>query len=77
MTMLGGMQTPTPGGTPPTTLLTVAEAAMRLSIGRSHLYALMASGELRSIRLGRRRLIPESAIEDLIADALLVEAGRP
>lgn len=38
----------------------------RLGVGRSTVFALMASGQLRSCKVGRRRLIPESAIRDFI-----------
>ena len=35
-------------------------------IGRSSIYRLMDSGELRSVKVGRRRLIPDSAIADYV-----------
>jgi len=38
-------------------LVTVNEAARRLSIGRSHLYEYLLSGSLRSILIGRSRRI--------------------
>ena len=38
----------------------------RLGVGRSTVFALMASGDLRSCKVGRRRLVPESAIVDFI-----------
>ncbi len=48
-------------------LLDVPQAAARLGgIARSSVYQLMAAGELRSIKVGRRRLIPSSAITDLV-----------
>ena len=37
-------------------------AAERLGVGRSKVYELMGSGQLRSVKLGKRRLIPESAL---------------
>ena len=43
-------------------LLTVAECAEELRVGRSFLYALVASGVLPSIRMGRRRMIRRSDI---------------
>lgn len=42
-------------------------AGARLGIGRSMVYRLMDSGELRSVKVGRRRLVPESAIVEFIA----------
>jgi excisionase family DNA binding protein len=48
-------------------LLSIDEAAEILGVGRSTTKTLLGTGRLRSVRLGSRRLIPESAIEDLIA----------
>jgi excisionase family DNA binding protein len=43
------------------------EAVMeRLSVGRSMVFELMASGELRSLKVGRRRLVSEAAIVEYI-----------
>lgn len=48
--------------TPPTeaeaVLLTVEEAAKRLRIGRTTMYALVSSGDVESVTIGRRRLVP-------------------
>lgn len=46
----------------------------RLGVGRSTVFALMASGQLRSCKVGRRRLIPEAAISDFI-DSLDATGG--
>ena len=43
-------------------LLTVAEAARRLGIGRSLMYELLASSEVESIHVGRLRRIPADAL---------------
>ena len=43
-------------------LLTVAECAEELRVGRNFLYALVCSGVLPSIRMGRRRMIRRSDI---------------
>jgi excisionase family DNA binding protein len=43
-------------------LLTVAEAARRLGIGRSLLYELLADGQVESIHVGRLRRIPTDAL---------------
>lgn len=51
---------------PDKTLLTVTEAADRLSLGRSRLYEEISSGRLRSIQVGRRRLIPVDALGDFV-----------
>lgn len=38
----------------------------RLSIRRSAVFSLIGSGELRSIKLGKRRLVSESALREFI-----------
>jgi excisionase family DNA binding protein len=38
-----------------------------LNVGRSTAYDLIRSGRLRSVKIGRRRLIPRDALEDLLA----------
>jgi excisionase family DNA binding protein len=43
-------------------LLTVAETAEELRVGRNFLYALVCSGVLPSIRMGRRRMIRRSDV---------------
>jgi excisionase family DNA binding protein len=49
-------------------LHSVPDAAHVLGIGRSLLYELLAAGEITSVSIGRRRLIP--------ADALLAYVER-
>jgi len=44
-------------------VLTVEEAAERLGIGRTLMYALVTSGEVESVRIGRLRRIPADALE--------------
>lgn len=46
---------------------TVPEAAKLLRISAAHAYALVSRGELPSLHLGRRILIPRCALESLIA----------
>lgn len=43
------------------------EASALLGIGERSVYALIRSGQLRSIRVGRKILIPLSAIEEFLA----------
>lgn len=42
--------------------VSVAEAAHRLSLGRTKVYQLLESGELRSRKSGRRRLVNVASI---------------
>ena len=51
----------------PDRLLSVDEAAALLGIGRSMMYNLVAAQRIRSLKVGRRRLIPSGAIADYIA----------
>ena len=44
----------------------IKSAQERLNLGRSKIFELIASGELRSVQVGARRLIPEQAIVDFI-----------
>lgn len=48
-------------------LRTVEEAAERLGIGRSNMYRLLATGQVRSIRIGRLRRIPVEALDHYVA----------
>lgn len=55
-------------------LLTINEASERLRIGRSTLYDLIRSKRLRTIKIGSRRLVPASAIDQVVA-SLMEEAA--
>lgn len=44
-----------------------AEAARILGICRDTVYLLMRSGRLRSVRVGRARLIPVAVLDELLA----------
>ncbi len=50
----------------PSSLLSVTEAANMLGISRASLYPLLGQGDLESVAIGRRRLIPLSAIEKYV-----------
>lgn len=43
-------------------LLTVEEAAARLGIGRTTAFALVKSGEIASVQIGRLRRVPADAV---------------
>lgn len=47
-------------------LLRPEQAAAALSIGRTAVFELMRSGQLRSIRVGGRRRIPASALAEFV-----------
>ncbi len=53
--------------TPEPLVDSVNDAAVRLGLSRTTLYELMASGQLRSVKIGKRRLIPRDAQCELLA----------
>ena len=63
----------TPVANAPGRLLSIDEAAAALGLGRTALYPELMSGRLRSFKVGRRRLIPASAIDAYIE----ARAGDP
>ncbi|BDU04962.1 helix-turn-helix domain-containing protein [Nocardia cyriacigeorgica] len=48
-------------------LLTESDVRKVIPIGHSKYYELIRSGELRSVKIGRRRFVTEQAIADYIA----------
>ena len=58
----------------PHLLLTVEEVAERLGIGRTLVYALMQSGDLESLRIGRLRRIPADALPTFLARLRALQA---
>lgn len=55
-----------------TALLTIAETCEALRVSRWSVHRLIQSKRLESILLGRRRLVPEAAVQQLI-EALRAE----
>ena len=56
-------------------LVTIAEAAIALGIGRSTVYDLIATGELEVVHIGRAARVPSSALQDLVVR--LHRRGQP
>lgn len=54
----------------PGLLLTIEEAAQRLRVGRCTMQALVLSGDVRSLKIGRLRRIPPEALTDFIEHQL-------
>ncbi len=53
--------------------ITVEETAKRLGIGRNTAYEAVKRGEIPSIRIGRRILVPTKALDNLLAS----NVGKP
>lgn len=51
-------------------LLTVEEAADRLSLGRTSVFALVKNGEIRSVKVGKARRIVAASLHDYVATKL-------
>jgi excisionase family DNA binding protein len=55
---------------PTAEVLTVEEAAQLLRISRQSAYNAVRAGEIKSVRIGRRLLVPKAALERMLsADA--------
>ena len=48
-------------------LLAIKQAIYELGISRTALYELINAGKLKTVKIGRRRLVPTEAIEELVA----------
>lgn len=55
-------------------VLTIEEAAQRLGIGRTTMYALVMNGEIRSVTIGRLRRVPVRCLTEYV-DHLLDPAS--
>jgi excisionase family DNA binding protein len=47
-------------------LLSIKQACRLLGVGRSNLYEMLALGRVRSVKIGRRRLVPRDAIDEFV-----------
>jgi excisionase family DNA binding protein len=55
-------------------VFTIDEAAEQLRVSRWSLYNLIRTNQLRTIKIGRRRLIPASAIAECLDQLMEVAA---
>ncbi|MGH3502553.1 MAG: helix-turn-helix domain-containing protein [Nocardioidaceae bacterium] len=55
-------------------LLTVEQVAERLNLSRTEIYAQMRRGRLKSVKEGRKRLVPPEYLDDYV-DLLKAEAN--
>jgi excisionase family DNA binding protein len=58
-------------------LLTLEEAARRLSVGRTTLYELAAQGRLQTVTIGRCRRVPVSALESFVNRLMSERVAEP
>ena len=56
-------------------VLTVEEVAMLLRIGRNGAYEMVRTGAIRSVKLGRRILVPKAALVALLECAAYPQAA--
>lgn len=56
--------------------ISVPEAARVLSIGRTKLYQLLNADEIRTIKIGNRRLVLASDVDAFVARALSKVGAR-
>ncbi|MGH9121503.1 MAG: helix-turn-helix domain-containing protein [Acidimicrobiales bacterium] len=54
----------------PPLAVSARDAATFIGVGHDAIYALMRQGRLRSVRLGRRRLIPLTELNRFLAEEL-------
>jgi len=59
-----------------TLLVSVREAARELGLGRDSTYSLVRVGRLRSVRVGRRVLVPRAELEAFVVREAGSEAER-
>jgi excisionase family DNA binding protein len=58
-------------------LFTAEEAAELLGVGRTTIYNLFNTGELLSVKIGRSRRVPRTALEQYVAQRMTMAACVP
>jgi len=56
--------------------VTVDEAVKLSGIGRTTLYSLMLSGEIASVKIRKRRLIPRAELRRILAENLVETVSK-
>ncbi len=56
-------------------LLPVEVVMAQLGVGRSTVFELIANRQLRSVKIGRRRLVPQMAVDEFVASLLAGDAA--
>ncbi len=55
----------------------VLEVAEYLRCGRTHVFALIKSGRLRSVKVGRKRLVPDHCVLAFVEEQSSFSGTRP
>lgn len=53
---------------------TINAAARRLGVGRTTFYELLDRGEIKTIRFGARRLVPETELQRIVQERMQAAA---
>ncbi|MEO3781012.1 helix-turn-helix domain-containing protein [Micromonospora sp. B11E3] len=56
-------------------VLTIEEAARRLGIGRTTMYALVKTGQIRTVTIGRLRRVPAFCLDEYVRNLLSEETA--
>jgi excisionase family DNA binding protein len=51
-------------------LLPVESVMAQLSLGRSSVFDLISTNQLRSVKIGRRRLVPQVSVDEFVTNLL-------
>ncbi|MCM0677535.1 helix-turn-helix domain-containing protein [Micromonospora phytophila] len=51
-------------------VLTIEEAAQQLGIGRTTMYALIKTGQIRTVTIGRLRRVPTFCLDEYVRNLL-------
>ena len=57
-------------------LLSIGDVQNELNLGHTKVCELIASGEIESIKVGRRRLIPKKSLEKFVEDQVEKHLGN-
>lgn len=49
-------------------LLTITEVSALLNLGRTKTYELIMGGRIKSVKLGRKRLVPKASVERYVSE---------
>ncbi|MGH3769600.1 MAG: helix-turn-helix domain-containing protein [Pseudonocardiaceae bacterium] len=55
----------------------IDEGCSTLSIGRTAMFDLLRKGEIKSVKIGRRRLIPAASLEAYVGRLVAEQTGSP